>query len=52
MNYKIAATVIFIALLTAGISWASGCSETSGNQQQENPKNDPVNIIISVLQIL
>ena len=49
MNYKIAATVIFIALLTAGISWASGCSETSGNQQQENPKNDPVNIILEKL---
>jgi outer membrane lipoprotein-sorting protein len=49
MNYKIAATVIFIAFLTAGISWASVCTEASGNQQQENPKNDPVNIVLEKL---
>jgi outer membrane lipoprotein-sorting protein len=49
MNYKIATTVIFIAFLTAGISWASVCTEASGNQQQENPKNDPVNIVLEKL---
>jgi hypothetical protein len=49
MSYKIVATVIFIALSTAGISWASGCTEALGNRQQENPKNDPVNIVLEKL---
>jgi outer membrane lipoprotein-sorting protein len=49
MNYKIVARVIFIALLTAGISWTSGRAESSGNQPQENPKNDPVNIVLEKL---
>lgn len=49
MNYKIVAAAIFIALSTAGISWASGCRAASGNYQPENKKNDPLNIVLEKL---
>ena len=39
----------FIVLWATGISWASGCIEASKKQQLENPKDDPVNIVLEKL---
>jgi len=46
-NIMIKAT--FAVLWITGISWASGCTEAPKNQQQENPKDDPVNIVLENL---
>jgi outer membrane lipoprotein-sorting protein len=49
MNHKIMIKFTFIVLWTAGISRAGGCSEASKNQQPQNPKDDPVNIVLENL---
>ena len=49
MNHKIMIKFTFFILWAAGISWASGCTEASKKQQQQNPKKDPVNIVLEKL---
>jgi outer membrane lipoprotein-sorting protein len=39
----------FLILLVSSISWACGCTETTKKQQLENPKDDPVNIVLEKL---
>ncbi|MHC4324374.1 MAG: hypothetical protein ACYSUX_08885, partial [Planctomycetota bacterium] len=39
----------FIVIWAAGISWACGCTEAPKKQQPENPKDDPVNIVLEKL---
>jgi len=39
----------FIVLWATGIGWASGCMEAPKKQQLENPKEDPVNIVLEKL---
>jgi hypothetical protein len=46
---KIMIKTAFIVLWATGISWASGCIEVPKEQQQENPKDDPVNIVLENL---
>jgi len=46
---KIMIKATFIVLWATGISWASGCMEAPKKQQLENPKDDPVNIILEKL---
>jgi len=46
---KIMIKTAFIVLWAIGISWASGCIEVPKEQQQENPKDDPVNIVLENL---
>jgi len=46
---KIMIKATFIVLWAAGINWASGCMETQEKQQQEIPKDDPVNIVLEKL---
>ena len=40
---------IFIVLWATGISWASGCTEPPKKPQPDNPKDDPVNIVLEKL---
>jgi hypothetical protein len=49
MNHKIMIKFIFIVFWTAGICRAGGCTEASKNQQQQNSKDDPVNIVLEKL---
>jgi len=49
MNHKIMIKFTFFILWAAGISWASRCTEASKKQQQQNPKKDPVNIVLEKL---
>ncbi len=46
---KIMIKATFIVLWATGISWASGCMEAPKKQQLENPKDDPVNIVLEKL---
>jgi len=46
---KIMVKVTFIVLWLTSISWASVCTETSKKEQQEKPKDDPVNIVLENL---
>ena len=46
---KIIIKATFIVLWATGISWASGCMEAPKKQQPENPKDDPVNIVLEKL---
>jgi len=39
----------FIVLWAAGVCRAGGCSEASKKQQQESPKDDPVNVVLEKL---
>jgi outer membrane lipoprotein-sorting protein len=39
----------FIVLCVTSINWACGCTEASKKQQQENQKDDPVNIVLENL---
>ncbi len=48
MNETIIKTA-FIVLWVTSISWACGCTEAPEKQQQENPKDDPVNIVLENL---
>lgn len=49
MNHKMMINFTFIVLWMAGISRAGGCTEASKKQQQQNPKDDPVNIVLEKL---
>jgi outer membrane lipoprotein-sorting protein len=49
MDHKIMIKFTFIVLCAAGISRAVGCTEASNNQQPQNPKDDPVNIVLEKL---
>jgi len=49
MNRRIMIKLTFIVLWATGISRAGGCTEASKNQQQQNPKDDPVNIVLEKL---
>jgi outer membrane lipoprotein-sorting protein len=46
---KIMVKATFIVLWATGISWASGCTEPSKQPQPDNPKDDPVNIVLEKL---
>jgi hypothetical protein len=46
---KIMIKTVFIVLWATGIIRASGCIEVPKEQQQENPKDDPVNIVLENL---
>jgi outer membrane lipoprotein-sorting protein len=46
---KIMVKATFIVLWATGISWASGCMESPKKQQPDNPKDDPVNIVLEKL---
>ena len=46
---KIMIKATFIVLWATGISWASGCMEAPKKQQLENPKDDPVDIVLEKL---
>ena len=46
---KIMIKATFFVLWVTSINWASGCTETPKNQQHENPKDDPVNIVLEKL---
>jgi outer membrane lipoprotein-sorting protein len=46
---KIMIKITFIVLLATGISWACGCTEAKKKQQQEDPKDNPVNIVLEKL---
>ena len=39
----------FIVLWVTSINWACGCTQAPKKQQQENPKDDPVNIVLENL---
>ena len=47
--YKIMVKATFIVLWVTSINWACGCVEAPNKQQQENPKDDPVNIVLEKL---
>ena len=49
MNHKIMVKFTFFILWAVGTSRASGCIEASKKQQQQNPKDDPVNIVLEKL---
>jgi outer membrane lipoprotein-sorting protein len=49
MNCKIIMEFTFIVLWAAGVCRAGGCAEASKKQQQESPKDDPVNIVLEKL---
>jgi len=46
---KIMIKATFIVLWATGISWACGCTEAPKKRQPENPKDDPVNIVLEKL---
>ncbi|MFC1793663.1 outer membrane lipoprotein carrier protein LolA [Planctomycetota bacterium] len=46
---KIMVKATFIVLWATGISWASGCTKPSKQPQPDNPKDDPVNIVLEKL---
>ena len=46
---KIMTKATFLILLATSISWACGCTEAPKKQQQEHPKDDPVNIVLEKL---
>jgi len=46
---KIIINVTLIVLCATGIGWPCGCTEAPKKQQQENPKDDPVNIVLEKL---
>jgi hypothetical protein len=49
MMDKTMTKITLIVLWAAGIGWACGCTEASKKQQQENPKDDPVNVVLEKL---
>jgi outer membrane lipoprotein-sorting protein len=46
---KIMVKATFIVLCVTSINWACGCMEAPKRQQQENPKDDPVSIVLENL---